>query len=168
MVQPAPDTDVPHVGARPKLLIGQVDPDVARASTTLAMAISAASSQRAVAARLGRSSSLVAQWCLPDNPRLPTSADRARLLARCPAVARELLRIEASQVSEAPRANLAPAHHLVVVTSELGDVARAVADGLAGDGELDQAELDRVVRESRELLAGVERLLRDLESPTKF
>ena len=165
MVQPARDPDATQVRQRPRLLTGQVDAAVVLASTLLGQAITTASTQRDVAARLGRSRTLVAQWCLPTSPKLPTAADRARLLTLCPAVARELLRLEAGVVSEAPRVHLAPAHHLAIVTSELGDVGRAVADGLAGDGQLDQAELDRVVRESRELLAGVARLLRDLETP---
>jgi len=138
-------------------------PDIEAASLRLSQAIGDTSSQRNVALRLGVSRSLVAQWCTPASPKLPSGRLRVLLAERCPSVARALGRLEVAALLDAPRpARLDLLHHLALVTTGIGDVAREVSEALH-DGVVDDTERRRIRRELLDALARGDAMLRDLE-----
>lgn len=67
-------------------------------------------------------------------------------------------------LDEPPPAGLCPSVHVALVTAELGDVAREVTMGLAGDGVLDAEEARRARVELLQAQAALDALDRDLEA----
>lgn len=163
MTERASAAPVSQLRARAKVLTPC--PEVADASSLLARAIAARSSHRAVAARLGVSHGLVAQWCNPLSDKLPSGRGRALLMHRCPEVAAELARLELEAI-EAMKIGVAghpPRPELLAlsVAAAGGEVASELRDAVA-DGAIDRDEALRIRKASAKARAAHAALERSL------